>query len=144
MKAKNGWVPLSVKKLDKTTNVWVPVSVGELLDKISILEIKVNKISDADRKKCVVAELASLRYICKCHGLLDLKAIAELKKVNAKLWSAEDAVRNMEKNKSFGRVFVFAARQIYLNNDLRFKIKDRINRKYKSDVREQKSYGGGT
>ena len=122
----------------------VPVSVGELLDKISIVEIKIKNISDSQK----------LEYLNKEFNLLkekadDVKSIntqkydefySSLLKTNSKLWEIEDDIRDLENLKNFDEAFVSLARSVYITNDERFDIKNRINIHFQSDVKEEKDY----
>ena len=121
----------------------IPVSVGELADKITILEIKKNKISDGKKLKNIKNELKLLNDVLKNNVKLDnliKKEISSLKKINMKLWDIEDGKRNCEKNKEFGPNFIKLARNVYIFNDERAKIKFKINSLLGSDIIEIKSY----
>jgi len=125
--------------------VTVPISVGELLDKITILEIKAERIADAGKLAHVEAELALLAGRRDALGLAgpDLAPIvAELAEVNRRLWDIEDRLRRLEREASFGRDFVALARSVYLENDRRADLKREINRLTGSDLVEEKSYSG--
>ena len=121
----------------------IPVSVGELTDKITILEIKKNKIKDKKKLQNIKGELKHLNIILKkkvkiC--ILMKKEIASLKKINLKLWAIEDDKRKCEKNKKFGPKFIKLARNVYILNDKRAEIKFRINLLSGSNIVEVKSY----
>jgi len=121
----------------------IPVSIGELADKITILEIKKNKIADKKKLKKITNELIFLNDILKNEVKLDKlmkKEISSLKKINLKLWDIEDGKRNCEKNKNFGPMFIKLARNVYILNDKRAKIKFKINSLSGSDIIEVKSY----
>ena len=120
----------------------IPVSVGELLDKLSIVEIKIKNISDKQK----------LDYLNKEFELLTNKA-AEIKKIdsgqyanfyssllstNSDLWDIEDEIRELENKKSFDEDFIAAARAVYITNDERFNIKTQINTFFGSSIVEQK------
>jgi len=122
----------------------IKVSVGELLDKITILEIKKNKIQDPLKLANVTKEYDYL--IQKLHQL-DIvgrgsfkRYFKDLLEVNMELWDIEDGKRNCEKNQEFGEHFIQLARQVYLKNDLRASIKKQINTAYGSEIVEEKSY----
>ena len=115
----------------------VPVSVGELLDKISILQIK-NKHSPTN--SFINSELTSLIKIAKEQKIYDLDFLNELYNVNQKLWTIEDEIRLKEKNKMFDSEFIELARSVYITNDERAKIKKNINKKYNSEYQEVKLY----
>ena len=121
----------------------IPVSVGELVDKITILEIKKKIIKDKMKLKNIKNELEFLNDILKKKVKLDnliKKEISSLKKINMKLWVIEDGKRNCEKNKNFGKKFLLLARNVYIYNDKRAKIKLNINMLTGSKIIEEKSY----
>ena len=117
----------------------VPVSVGELYDKYTILQIKNERIKDADKQIAINKELNYLKKIINNYNL-DLEIIKELKDINEKLWDIEDNIRIKEKNKQFDIEFTELARSVYKNNDARFKIKSEINNKYNSNILEFKHF----
>ncbi len=123
-------------------NVMAPVSPGELLDKITILEIKSERIEDADKLKNVRYELELLtRLWNEAVPDADLAAErAELKSVNEKLWVIEDDIRDKEAEKSFDAAFVELARSVYYTNDRRAAVKKQVNLKLGSAIVEEKSY----
>lgn len=116
----------------------VPVSVGEVLDKISILEIKSERITDAGKIKNVRTELAYLLVIAEAHRHPVLEA--ELKQVNESLWDIEDRIRIKEHLQEFDGEFIELARSVYSTNDLRADIKREINKATGSLLVEEKSY----
>ena len=121
----------------------IPVSVGELVDKITILEIKKKIIKDKMKLKNIKNELEFLNDILKKKVKLDnliKKEISSLKKINMKLWVIEDGKRNCETNKNFGKKFLLLARNVYIYNDKRAKIKLNINMLTGSKIIEEKSY----
>jgi hypothetical protein len=121
----------------------IPVSVGELVDKITILEIKKKIIKDKKKLINIKNELEFLNDILKKKVKLDnliKKEISSLKKINMKLWNIEDGKRNCEKNKNFGKKFLLLARNVYIYNDKRAKIKLNINILTGSKIIEEKSY----
>ncbi len=122
----------------------VPVSPGELLDKISILEIKAQRIVDAEQRRFVDRELALLRERWENSGLnTDLDDLFDqLRQVNEQLWDIEDAIRESEKSKRFDDAFIALARSVYLANDKRAALKRLINERTQSPLREVKSYRG--
>ena len=127
-------------KLDKRL---AEISAGELIDKITILEIKKNKIIDEDKLKEVQKELSSLtqtldKFIPKKDGIMGYKQ--NLKEINLKLWEIEDGKRKAEKDKDFGQNFIELARNVYKFNDERAKIKLAINNSLGSNIKEVKSY----
>ena len=119
------------------------MSVGELLDKITILEIKADKIKDKGKLKNIKHELKLLTKTWQATGLSSGKTDelkAALKTVNLKLWKIEDDIRIFEKNKNFGDDFVQLARSVYYQNDDRAAIKKQINEATGSELTEEKSY----
>jgi len=119
------------------------ISAGELIDKITILEIKAKKISNSEKLVEVNKELISLnetlkRYIPNQTKILEHKE--DLKNINLKLWDIEDLKRNAEKNKNFDEKFIELARNVYKYNDERAKIKLAINVSLGSNIKEVKSY----
>ena len=123
--------------------ILVEVSVGELLDKISILEIKKEKIKDTDKLKFINDELNILNDQFKKGVKTDDKLnqlFKSLKEINAKLWLIEDEKRMYEKNSDFGEKFVKVSRDIHFFNDDRAKIKLEINNHTGSTIKEIKEY----
>ena len=121
----------------------VPASVGELFDKITILEIKKKKIKDKEKLKHVNAELDLLNKVVtkkKINKRKILKLINALKSINLKLWNVEDKLRKLEKEKSFKSLFIQKARSVYILNDKRSVMKNNINIETNSNVNEVKSY----
>ena len=129
-----------VNKLDK---ILAEISAGELIDKITILEIKKIKISDENKLKDVEKELASLNETFK-KSIPDSSKIKplidKLKSINLKLWEIESGKREAEKNMDFGEKFIELARTVYKNNDERAKIKLEINNLLGSNIKEVKSH----
>lgn len=115
------------------------VSIGEVLDKWTILSIKVSKITDEDKLVNVFKERNYLNNIIPLDILHD-PLVDELFNVNKMLWDVEDRLRNCERNKVFDEHFVQLARSVYMINDKRADIKKQINIKYGSDIIEEKSY----
>ena len=119
------------------------ISAGELFDKLSILEIKLDKINDNNKKKEIKKEFDILKKIqtstIKTDDELE-NLFNSLKKINNNLWEIEDKIRICEKNNDFGEVFIKLARDVYFNNDKRAKIKFQINKKLKSNITEIKQY----
>ena len=128
---------------NKSKKILSEISAGELLDKISILEIKLKKIEDKNNLKEIKKEYKILQKIQNSSIKFDDK-IKELfnsiKVINIKLWNVEDELRVCEKNKDFGKNFIELAREVYLNNDKRSKIKSEINKILESNIREIKQY----
>lgn len=122
-----------------------PLSVGELIDKITILEIKSERIADAGKLANIRHELKLLRALQSGAGLTGARMdgfAAELKRVNAALWVIEDDIRECEAAGDFGPRFVALARSVYQNNDRRAAIKREINLAFGSEIVEEKSYKG--
>ena len=121
----------------------VEVSVGELLDKISILEIKKEKIKDLEKLKFISNEHSILRDQLEKNVKSDdklNKLFQDLKEINAKLWVIEDDKRNCEKNKDFGDKFIKLSRDVHFLNDDRAKIKLEMNNHTGSSIKEIKEY----
>ena len=123
---------------NKLKRIQSEISSGELLDKISILEIKLKKIKDKENLKEINKEYTILKKsqnlnIKLTNELKDL--FDELKKVNLNLWDIEDKLRICEKNKDFGEKFIELARGVYFNNDSRAKIKSEINKLSGSNIK---------
>jgi len=116
----------------------VPVSVGEVLDKISILEIKSERITDTSKLKNIRTELAHLLVVAEAHRHLALES--ELKEVNEALWDIEDRIRVKEHLQEFDSEFIELARSVYVTNDRRANIKREINIAVGSTLVEEKSY----
>ena len=128
---------------NKSKKILTEISAGELLDKISILEIKLVKINDKKNLLEINKEYNSLKKTQDSNIKLTKNLenlIKQLKEVNLKLWDIEDNKRICEKNKDFGKVFVDLSRNVYLNNDKRAKIKSEINKLLGSNIREVKQY----
>ena len=121
----------------------IPVSTGELIDKITILEIKKIKVGDKLKLVEIEKEHKYLKDILVKKIKLDpyLKSkILALKKINLKLWDIEDGKRKAERNKKFGKSFILLARNVYIYNDKRAQIKLIINKITNSKILEVKSY----
>ena len=117
------------------------VSLGELVDKMTILKIKTEKISDPQRSKLAKEEFQVLEKTLKDLKLDGISSHFDgLKSVNESLWEIEDDIRECEANQDFGAKFIALARSVYKTNDERFKLKNSINIKYNSQIKEVKSY----
>ena len=129
------------KKMDK---ILAEISAGELIDKITILEIKKEKISNKEKLEEVNKELISLNETLKKSIKNDeIKILSfkiDLKNINLKLWNIEDGKRSAEKNNKFDEKFIELARNVYKFNDERAKIKLAINNSLGSNIKEVKSY----
>ena len=124
-------------------NFHVPVSPGEVLDKITILEIKSERMSDPEKVANVRAELSLLQktwdgVIKDTDVIRDLHA--QLKEINEALWEIEDDIRDKERVKEFDERFVELARAVYFTNDRRSKVKKELNLHLGSEIVEEKSY----
>jgi len=121
----------------------VEVSFGEFLDKITILEIKSERISNSEKLENVNRELSLLRDTWAAHpaSQTDIsKYKRQLKAINEKLWEIEDDIRDKERNKSFDQEFIELARAVYFTNDERAAVKRELNLKLGSELVEEKSY----
>ena len=117
-----------------------PISIGELVDKITILEIKKNKLQNSKLEN-VLKELSFLRKLMAKHQIeITDNLFTQLKEINLTLWNIEDQIRIKEKNKEFDNIFIELARSVYFKNDKRAEIKKRINRLSNSEITEEKSY----
>ena len=127
----------------KSKKILSEISAGELLDKISILEIKLEKIKDKASQDEINKEYNILKEVKNSTIEMTEKLktlLKEIKEVNLNLWNIEDKLRICEKNKDFGQTFIELARGVYLNNDKRSKIKLEINNILDSNIREIKQY----
>ena len=122
----------------------INASVGELLDKISILKIKEQKINDEKKLLNITKELDLLSSIAEKFIEKDEKSykkfMDELFEINLKLWEIEDSIRILENKKNFSDEFIQLARNVYYSNDKRFEIKSKINNFYGSEIVEEKDY----
>ena len=127
-------------KIDK---ILAEISAGELIDKITILEIKKERIKDIDKIKNKKKELISLNDTLNksIPNYSSIKTLAvKLKSINIKLWDIEDGKRLAEKKNDFGEHFIQLARDVYKENDERSKVKSQINKILNSNVQEVKSH----
>jgi uncharacterized protein (DUF2164 family) len=121
----------------------VPISWGELVDKITILEIKMDRIHDEKKLENIAKELQALKMVFDqgCEDPEKIKQVkARLRAVNEKLWDIEDDIRKCEKEKDFSQRFIDLARSVYMSNDQRAALKREINTILKSELFEEKSY----
>ena len=128
---------------NKSKKILTEISAGELLDKISILEIKLDNIKDKEKLVEINKEHKSLEITRKSNIEITeslQKLINQLKEINLKLWNIEEEKRICEKNADFGKNFIQLSRNVYLNNDKRAKIKSDINKLLGSNIKEIKSY----
>jgi predicted nucleic acid-binding Zn-ribbon protein len=124
-------------------NVNVEISIGEFFDKITILEIKKDRIKGAEKLENINRELDALNALLAKlpWSRDDVQAeVSQLRAVNEKLWVIEDDIREKEANKTFDQSFIELARAVYITNDRRSEIKREINLKLGSDFIEEKSY----
>jgi len=124
--------------------VQVPVSVGELLDKLTILAIKLERIEDPGKRVNIAREQEALETVVAAEGLRAAAGVAELeaelRRVNEQLWEIEDAIREHERQQRFDDGFIALARGVYHTNDQRSDLKRRINALVGSELVEEKSY----
>ena len=128
---------------NKSKKILSEISAGELLDKISILEIKLDKIKNKNSQEEINKEYKVLKEVKNLNINLTEKVkqlCEEIKEVNLNLWNIEDELRICEKRKDFGEKFTELARGVYLNNDKRSKIKSEINKILGSNIKEIKQY----
>lgn len=125
-------------------NIFVPISPGELLDKITILEIKTEQIENPDKLSNVKTELQFLQEVWSNSEITTDQTLdqlkLELKLNNKELWDIEDKIRIKEANKEFDQEFIELARSVYVQNDKRATTKRKINEKLGSNIIEEKSY----
>jgi len=129
--------------MKKNTNIKIPISIGELIDKITILEIKYINIECKEKREHIWKELEALFYIYnnKISCIDKCKKYKEdLYIINNELWKIEDAIRIKEKNDEFDEYFIELARNVYYQNDKRFELKNKINMLFNSNITEVKSY----
>ena len=121
----------------------IPVSWGELFDKITILQIKIENFQEKNALNNVKTEHDQLNTIYNNNFLIDEIArvlFNDLKEINQKLWDIEDKIRDKEKSKKFDKEFIELARNVYFTNDERSRIKRNINETFGSKIIEEKSY----
>ena len=124
-------------------NINIEISIGEFFDKITILEIKKERISDTEKLANINKELDALNKLLDSlqFSRADVKdEVFELKSINEELWVIEDDIRDKESNKQFDQEFIELARSVYFTNDRRSEVKRDINIKLGSDFVEEKSY----
>ena len=132
--------------MNSSNKILAPISTGELIDKITILEIKIEKIQDNNKQKFVKHELESLnKLLADINFSEDQKKTVnslkeELNTANRKLWKIEDDIRHLESIKKFNEEFIELARNVYLTNDKRASLKQKLNQITNSDIVEVKSY----
>ena len=128
---------------NKSKKILTEISAGELLDKISILKIKLDYIKDKEKLVEINKEFKSLEETRKSNIKITenlQKLINQLGEINLKLWNIEEEKRICEKNENFDNNFIQLSRDVYINNDKRAKIKSDINKLLGSNIKEVKSY----
>ena len=122
--------------------VTVPVSIGEMIDKLSILQVKKTKISDEKKLEFVNKEFEILYNLSSVYlDNLEIKPLYhQLVEINSSLWDVEDKLRVLEKEKIFEGEFISLARKLYFTNDDRFRLRNEINLITSSDIKEVKDY----
>lgn len=123
----------------KSSDCKIPVSIGEVFDKYSILEIKLSKIKNQEKKDLVSKEVELLKPYIEEYSL-DEEIYGKLKNINTKLWEIEDMLRIKEHDKEFDEEFIQLARSVYFTNDERSEVKRHINMIFKSEIVEVKDY----
>ena len=121
----------------------IPISWGELFDKITILQIKLENITSKNALENVEQELKKLQSILTQYCLKTMETTqleGELRQINQHLWDIEDKIRDKERNNSFDDEFIQLARSVYITNDERSRIKRKINDLFGSELIEEKSY----
>ena len=127
-------------KIKYLSTILAPISIGELIDKITILEIKQIHMTGIKLKN-INKEMKLLKKILQDKNLeINIALIKNLKKINKKLWEIEDNIRIKESKQEFDEEFIKLARSVYIENDKRASIKKEINQTYNSDLVEEKSY----
>lgn len=138
-----------IKNKDSNLNISVPVSPGELIDKLTILEIKSRRIKNDQKLKTIRYELNLLKAILN-RLLSENKSISEkvntsrkkLLEINKKLWDIENQIREKESSGTFDNKFISLARAVYITNDKRSEIKNKINTLFGAAIKEIKEYSG--
>jgi hypothetical protein len=124
--------------------IQAPVSVGELLDKLTILAIKLERIADPTKRLNIAREQEALEAVVTAQGVRGVDGVAllerELRAVNEQLWEIEDQIREHERQQRFDDAFIALARAVYRTNDRRAELKRRINALSGSELTEEKSY----
>jgi len=118
----------------------IEVSIGEIVDKLSILRIKKNNITDDNKLVNINKEYDYLYHKVFQELKIDTSDFYGMVMVNEILWAVEDSIRDKERNKQFDQDFIEMARSVYITNDRRAEIKRKINEKYSSEFIEEKSY----
>ena len=136
-------LPTTTKKGNKMNSPQVPISWGELFDKITILQIKLENLTSKNALENVELELRKLQSIStqNCPKTMETMQLeGELRQINQQLWDIEDKIRDKERANSFDDEFIQLARSVYITNDERSRIKRKINDMLGSEIVEEKSY----
>ena len=122
--------------------ITIPASIGELVDKLTILNIKLENVTNKEKKENLVKEKNKLQKIYDNLNFDDEidQFFNQLMTINKKLWNIEDEIRILERNKQFDEKFIKLARSVYITNDERFSIKNKINNLVGSNIKEEKLY----
>ena len=122
--------------------ITIPASIGELVDKLTILNIKLENVTNKEKKENLVKEKNKLQKIYDNLNFDDEidQFFNQLMTINKKLWNIEDDIRILERNKQFDEKFIKLARSVYITNDERFSIKNKINNLVGSNIKEEKLY----
>ena len=137
---KKNLTKIMSSKIKYSSTILAPISIGELIDKITILEIKQIYMTGIKLKN-INKEMKLLKNIIQDKNLeINIDLIKNLKKINKKLWEIEDNIRIKESKQEFDEEFIKLARSVYIENDKRASIKKEINQTYNSDLVEEKSY----
>jgi len=118
----------------------IEVSNGEIIDKLTIIQIKLERIKDESKLRNLLKEYEELKSASALILNMEDPLYKALYDVNCKLWDIEDQIRDLERNKNFGETFISTARSVYFKNDRRAEIKREINIKTASGFNEEKSY----
>jgi|TARA_B110000238_G_C15855349_1_gene322852 predicted nucleic acid-binding Zn-ribbon protein len=132
-----------IKQVTKINSPQAPISWGELFDKITILQIKLDNLTLKNALENVEQELKKLQSILTQYCPKEMEATqleGELRQINQHLWDIEDKIRDKERNNSFDDEFIQLARSVYITNDERSRIKRKINDLFGSELIEEKSY----
>jgi hypothetical protein len=139
------WIPINKEKgakFERKINVVMKIEVsnGEIIDKLTIIQIKLERIKDAAKLKNLKKEYAELKTVSSSIISTSDPLYVSLYEVNCELWDIEDHIRDLERNKDFGDDFLATARAVYFKNDKRSELKREINLKTFSGLIEEKSY----
>ena len=128
--------------MNNTSIIFAPISIGELFDKLTILQIKIKKI-EGIKLNNIKNEIIQLEEVIKNNNLeIDNQILSDLRKINNSLWEIEDQIRMKDSKNQFDQEFINLAKSVYKKNDKRASLKKEINLKYDSLIIEEKSYKG--